>query len=73
MIAGPATTFYDLRADKGCAFAGLRLRPGAAAAVVGQPVNELSDRRVPVGSIFGRRLRPHRRNRFSLQRLPLNA
>ena len=53
MIAGPATTFYDLRADKECMFAGLRLRPGAAAAVLGQPVNELSDRRLPVDSGFG--------------------
>ena len=37
MIAGPATTFYDLRADKGSVLAGLRLRPGTAAAVVGRP------------------------------------
>jgi Domain of unknown function (DUF6597) len=35
MIAGPATTFYDLRADNQSIFAGLRLRPGTAAAVVG--------------------------------------
>jgi AraC-like DNA-binding protein len=53
MIAGPATTFYDLRADQGCAYVGLRLRTGAAAAVVGQPVNELCDRQVPVDSVFG--------------------
>src|ERR1700758_5645098 len=38
MIAGPATTFYDLRPDKGCVLAGLRLRPGTAAAVLGHPV-----------------------------------
>jgi AraC-like DNA-binding protein len=53
MIAGPATTFYDLRADKECMFAGLRLRPGTAAAVVGRPVNEFTDRQVPVDSLFG--------------------
>jgi AraC-like DNA-binding protein len=53
MVAGAATTFYDLRADKECTFAGLRLRPGAAAAVVGQPVNELSDRQLPVDSGVG--------------------
>jgi len=53
MIAGPATTFYDLHPDTECVLAGLRLRPGAAGAVVGVPVNELTDRRVPVDSIFG--------------------
>src|ERR1700752_2705620 len=53
MIAGPATTFYDLHADEEGVFVGLRLRPGAAAAVIGQPVNELSDRRLPVDSTFG--------------------
>jgi hypothetical protein len=35
MIAGPATTFYDLRADKECVLAGIRLRPGTAAGLVG--------------------------------------
>jgi AraC-like DNA-binding protein len=53
MIAGPATTFYDLRADTGCMFTGLRLRPGVAAAVLRQPVYELSDRLLPVDSVLG--------------------
>jgi methylphosphotriester-DNA--protein-cysteine methyltransferase len=53
MIAGPATTFYDLRSDKDCALAGLRLRPGMAAAVIGRPVDEFTDRLVPVDSVFG--------------------
>lgn len=53
MIAGPATGFYDLRSDKECTFVGLRLRPGAAAAVVGRPVNDLTDNRVPLDSILG--------------------
>jgi len=53
MIAGPATTFYDLRPEKDWALTGLRLRPGTAAAVVGRPVSEFTDRQVPVDSIFG--------------------
>jgi AraC-like DNA-binding protein len=53
MIAGPATTFYDLRPDKGCVLAGLRLRPGTAAAVLGRPVTELTDHQVLLDSIFG--------------------
>lgn len=53
MIAGPATTFYDLRADTGRMFVGLRLQLGAAAAVLGQPVDELSDRQLAVDSGFG--------------------
>jgi AraC-like DNA-binding protein len=55
MIAGAATTFYDLGADAECVLAGLRLRPGAAAAVIGRPVDEFTDRQLPMGSIFGRR------------------
>jgi AraC-like DNA-binding protein len=53
MLAGPATTFYDLRPGTGCVLAGLRLRPGVAAAVVGRPVSEFTDRQGPVDSIFG--------------------
>jgi AraC-like DNA-binding protein len=53
MVAGPATTFYDLFADRGCVLAGLRFRPGAAAAALGQPAIEFRDNRVPVDSVFG--------------------
>jgi AraC-like DNA-binding protein len=53
MIAGPATGFYDLRSDKECVYVGLRLRPGAAAAVLGRPVNEFTDSRVPLDSTLG--------------------
>jgi hypothetical protein len=52
MIGGPATGFYDLRSDEECMFVGLRLRPGAAAAAVGGPVNEFTDSRVPLDSVF---------------------
>jgi hypothetical protein len=55
MIAGAATTFYDLGADDECVLAGLRMRPGAAAAVIGRPVDEFTDRQLPMDSIFGRR------------------
>jgi AraC-like DNA-binding protein len=53
MIAGPATTFYDLLPGKECMLAGLRLRPGTAAAVIGRPVSEFTDRLVPVDFVFG--------------------
>lgn len=42
MVAGPATSFYDLQADG--VLVGLRLRPGMAAAVFGRPANEFTDR-----------------------------
>jgi AraC-like DNA-binding protein len=53
MIAGPATTFYDLHTDGDGVLAGLRLRPGAAAAVLGRPVSEFTDHVVPLDAVFG--------------------
>jgi AraC-like DNA-binding protein len=53
MIAGPAHTFYDLPAGDHDVLAGLRLRPGAAAAVFGCPASEFKDMRVPLDSAFG--------------------
>jgi AraC-like DNA-binding protein len=53
MIAGPANTFYDLPAGDQHVLAGLRLRPGAAAAVIGCPASEFRDMRVPLDSAFG--------------------
>jgi hypothetical protein len=53
MIAGPATTFYDLRPDKGCVLAGLRLRTGMATAVLARPVSEFTDQQVLLDSILG--------------------
>jgi AraC-like DNA-binding protein len=53
MIAGPASTFYDLPAGDQDVLAGLRLRPGAAAAVLGKPASEFRNIRVPLESAFG--------------------
>lgn len=49
LLAGPATTCYRL--PDSAALAGLRLRPDAAAVVLGQPVGELRDIRVPLDSV----------------------
>jgi hypothetical protein len=53
MLAGPATTFYDLPPDKGCVLTGLRLRTGTATAVLGRPVSEFTDQQVLLDSILG--------------------
>ena len=53
MIAGPANTFYDLPAADQDVLTGLRLRAGAAAAVIGHPASEFRDMRVPLDSAFG--------------------
>lgn len=53
MVSGPATTFYDQCAGTEGVLAGLRLRPGAAAAVLGHPVSELRDAQVRIDSVFG--------------------
>jgi AraC-like DNA-binding protein len=53
MIAGPANTFYDLAVGDQGVLAGLRLRSGAASAVIGCPASEFTNRRVPLDSAFG--------------------
>lgn len=53
MIAGPANTCYDWPAGDRDVLAGLRLRPGAAAAVIGCPASEFRNIRVPVDVAFG--------------------
>jgi AraC-like DNA-binding protein len=53
MIAGPANSFYNLPAGDQDVLAGLRLRPGAAAAVIGCPASEFRDMRVSLDSAFG--------------------
>lgn len=52
-ISGPATTFYDQPAGTQGMLAGLRLRPGAAATVLGHPASELRDDQVPMDTVFG--------------------
>lgn len=56
MIAGPADSFYDLHdlpaGDHGV-LAGLRLRSGAAPALIGCPAIEFTNMHIPVDSVFG--------------------
>jgi AraC-like DNA-binding protein len=52
-IAGPANTFFDMPAGDRDVLAGLRLRPGAAAAVIGCPASEFTNLRLPLDSAFG--------------------
>jgi AraC-like DNA-binding protein len=53
MIAGPANTFFDVSAESHDVLAGLRLRPGAAAAVIGCSASEFTNLRVPLNQAFG--------------------
>jgi AraC-like DNA-binding protein len=53
MIAGPASTFYDLPAGNQNVLAVFRLRTGVAAAVIGCPASEFTNIRVPVDAAFG--------------------
>ena len=53
MIAGPATAFYDLHTNEDGVLVGLRLRPGTAAAVLGRPISEFTDRVVPLEAVLG--------------------
>lgn len=53
MVAGPANTFYDMPAGNQDMLAGLRLRPGAAAAAIGFPASEFTNMRVPLDTAFG--------------------
>lgn len=53
LVAGPATGHYDLPSGTEGALAGLRLRTGAVASVLGRPACELRDARIPFGSEFG--------------------
>jgi AraC-like DNA-binding protein len=50
-LAGPANTFFDIPASD--VLAGLRLRPGAAAAVIGRPASEFTNLWLPIDSAFG--------------------
>jgi AraC-like DNA-binding protein len=52
-IAGPANSFFDMPAGDHDVLAGLRLRPGAATAVIGRPASEFTNLQAPLDSAFG--------------------
>jgi AraC-like DNA-binding protein len=53
MVAGPASTYFDVPAGDHDVLAGLRLRPGAAAAVIGCPASEFTNQRRVLDSGLG--------------------
>lgn len=53
-VAGPDTGPQPRRVLPGEVITGVRFRPGAAAAVLGVPAEELRDRRVPLEDLWGR-------------------
>src|SRR5581483_6082806 len=57
-VAGPDTGAWETRAWDGQLIVGARLRPGAGGAVLGLPLSELRDQRLPLAEIgLDRRLR----------------
>ena len=52
LVFGPTTAAHQLELPAGTAFAGLRLRPGRAAAVLSVSVAELTDRVVPLAALL---------------------
>ena len=53
MVAGPDTRPVAVTHAPGTVVAGVRFHPGAAAAALGVPADELRDRRVPLGALWG--------------------
>jgi AraC-like DNA-binding protein len=53
IFAGPDTAAREIPLPRGSRSFGVRLRPGAAGAVLGRPASELRDQQVPVGEIWG--------------------
>ncbi|WP_143168737.1 helix-turn-helix domain-containing protein [Amycolatopsis australiensis] len=53
-IAGPDTTAWSSATHPGAVLTGVRFTPGRAAAVLGVAADELRDRRVPLGELWGR-------------------
>jgi AraC-like DNA-binding protein len=53
VVAGPATGPVVVPLPPRTVVIGVRLRPGAASAVLGLPASELSDRDTPLGDIWG--------------------
>jgi AraC-like DNA-binding protein len=54
-VAGPDTGPVRTRAPAGTVFVGVRFRPGAGGQVLGLPLSELRDQRVPLADLFGAR------------------
>jgi AraC-like DNA-binding protein len=52
-VAGPATAFYDLPLGADGMLVGVRLRPGAVAAVIGAPACQARDSRIPLEMFWG--------------------
>ncbi len=53
-VAGPDTTAWSSLSRPGAVLEGIRFTPGRAAAVLGVAADELRDRRVPLGELWGR-------------------
>ncbi|WP_103338785.1 helix-turn-helix domain-containing protein [Amycolatopsis sp. CA-126428] len=53
-VAGPDTTAWSSVTRPDAVLSGVRFRPGRAAAALGVAADELVDRRVPVGELWGR-------------------
>ena len=52
-VAGPDTRPVPVTHAPGAVVAGVRFHPGAASAALGVPADELRDRRVPLGALWG--------------------
>ncbi|HEY3008646.1 MAG TPA: helix-turn-helix domain-containing protein [Micromonosporaceae bacterium] len=52
LVAGPDTAAYVPGGRPGSVFVGVRFAPGAGAAIIGVPANELRDRRVPLADVW---------------------
>ncbi|MFF1609493.1 helix-turn-helix domain-containing protein [Amycolatopsis sp. NPDC058278] len=55
-VAGPDTTAWSSESRPQAVLSGIRFRPGRAAAALGVAADELRDRRVPIGELWGRSL-----------------
>jgi AraC-like DNA-binding protein len=53
LVAGPDTEAQLAPLAKGSRMVGIRFAPGAADAVLGIPLDEVRDRRVPLGEVWG--------------------
>ncbi len=72
-IAGPDTRARSASVARGTVQAGIRFIPGAAAALLGVPIPELLDRRVPVTEFWPRQIVSEMRERLEDSRAPADA